>query len=515
MDGGARDRALAERAAAHHAEDRRERRASIATVGASHLGLLRDLRHARRSVARAGQLPRRPEQRRRAPHVAHEHRAHARRVSRRVRLRLRGPQRAACVWFATRSIPSRSSSATAGTFSTGTTRERSRRCFRATCRRSTAATSLPRCSCSVAAVVTLRRRAAFVRFRWTGLRDTLDLLDEAIARLGMKPEPLTDHARRAILHAEGSAEDAVEIATRLSSRLLPELETALLVALSDATGADDLAALREVRTWFEGLKHQVRSLEVDLAASDTDTLAADLIALADRADALRAGMDFRFLYDEKRKLFHIGHNATADRLDLQPLRLAGVGSAHSRATSRSSRGRSSPRTGAGSVVPSRCIGGRAALLSWGGTMFEYLMPSLFMRSQEHSLLAQSAELAVRSADRVRHRAQDAVGRVRIRIRQARCARQLPVSILRRAGHRHPPWARGRSRHRSVCVAHGRGHSPRGCALEPRRAGEAGRGWVATASTRRSTSRIRSVRPSWCARTWPTTKEWSSRRSTTS
>ena len=41
-------------------------------------------------------------------------------------------------------------------------------------------------------------------------------------------------------------------------------------------------------------------------------------------------------------------------------------------------------------------GGRPVLLSWTGTLFEYLMPSLWMRSYSNTLLERSRETAVRS-----------------------------------------------------------------------------------------------------------------------
>ena len=228
--------------------------------------------------------------------------------------------------------------------------------------------------------------------RWTGVRDTLDLLDEAITKLGIDGDP-TGGVRRALVHGETTREDAAEAAQRLDSKLLPELETALLAALAKPAVADDLASLREVRTWFEGLKHQVRSLAVDLGTELPEDVPIELRALADRADALRAGMDFRFLYDERRKLFHIGYNATADRLDSNHYDLL---ESEARVASFLAvvERQVEPAHWARLGRPVTKIEGRVALLSWGGTMFEYLMPHLFMRSQEHSLLAQSAELAV-------------------------------------------------------------------------------------------------------------------------
>jgi hypothetical protein len=46
--------------------------------------------------------------------------------------------------------------------------------------------------------------------------------------------------------------------------------------------------------------------------------------------------------------------------------------------------------------PHTLDGGRPALLSWTGTMFEYLMPSLWMRSYPNTLLERSRVAAVRA-----------------------------------------------------------------------------------------------------------------------
>ncbi len=123
------------------------------------------------------------------------------------------------------------------------------------------------------------------------------------------------------------------------------------------------------------------------------TLHDDLLALADDAATELAGMEFRLLYDAERKLFHIGYNATLDVIDphyydllASEARLASyiaivkgdVPQSHWYALGR----------------PMTSVDGAPALLSWGGTMFEYLMPELLMRSQPDTSLAQTCELAV-------------------------------------------------------------------------------------------------------------------------
>ena len=108
---------------------------------------------------------------------------------------------------------------------------------------------------------------------------------------------------------------------------------------------------------------------------------------------LSAKMKMDFLYDSGRKLFAIGYNVSTNCLD----------------TSRYDLLASEARFGsfvaiARGDVPlehwfalgrlySR-VGLKRVLLSWTGTMFEYLMPLLFLRSYPHSLLDKAAREAV-------------------------------------------------------------------------------------------------------------------------
>ncbi len=120
----------------------------------------------------------------------------------------------------------------------------------------------------------------------------------------------------------------------------------------------------------------------------TAAIAARLLALADQAYAFVAAMDFAFLHDDERKLFTIGYHpesATPDAsfydLLASEARLASfiaiakndVPVDHWFRLSRSLN-----RTA-----------GAMALVSWSGSMFEYLMPLLVMRSLPHTLLDQT------------------------------------------------------------------------------------------------------------------------------
>ena len=130
-----------------------------------------------------------------------------------------------------------------------------------------------------------------------------------------------------------------------------------------------------------------------IAEVNATALAGELLALGARADEEVRGMDFKLLYDADRKLFHIGYNATIDQNDghhydllASEARLASylaivkrdVPEAHWYALGR----------------PMTRVAGTPALLSWGGTMFEYLMPGLLMRSQEGTLLARTSAAVV-------------------------------------------------------------------------------------------------------------------------
>jgi cyclic beta-1,2-glucan synthetase len=108
---------------------------------------------------------------------------------------------------------------------------------------------------------------------------------------------------------------------------------------------------------------------------------------------LSAGMNMRFLYDPKRKLFAIGYNISTDRLDVSSYDLlaseARLGSFVAIA-----RGDVPLEHWFSLSRPYGAIGRQRVLLSWTGTMFEYLMPLLFQNSYANSLLDKSAREAV-------------------------------------------------------------------------------------------------------------------------
>ena len=134
------------------------------------------------------------------------------------------------------------------------------------------------------------------------------------------------------------------------------------------------------------------------AFTTSQWLAGETLGMAERLivniRVLSAGMNMRFLYDPKRKLFAIGYNVSTDQLDVSSYDLlaseARLGSFVAIA-----RGDVPLEHWFSLGRPYGAIGRQRVLLSWTGTMFEYMMPLLFQCSYENSLLDKAAREAVR------------------------------------------------------------------------------------------------------------------------
>ena len=128
----------------------------------------------------------------------------------------------------------------------------------------------------------------------------------------------------------------------------------------------------------------VRQACLQIAGEQPD-MCRRLHALADQADGFVQDMDFGFLYDRTRKLFTIGYHPESFTPDAAYYDLL---ASEARLASFVAIAKSD--------VPvehwfrlSRALNrahGATALLSWSGSMFEYLMPALVMRSLPFTLL---------------------------------------------------------------------------------------------------------------------------------
>jgi len=140
------------------------------------------------------------------------------------------------------------------------------------------------------------------------------------------------------------------------------------------------------------LRDRLRSL-LPAAKARTQRLIEDVRRIAADAERLVREMDFRFLYDRRRKLLSIGSDAETGKVhaacyDLLPseARIAAflaVANGHIPQESWFQLGRTQ-------ILDS----GHSTLISWTGTMFEYLLPAVWMRWYPETLLQRAMEGAV-------------------------------------------------------------------------------------------------------------------------
>ena len=160
--------------------------------------------------------------------------------------------------------------------------------------------------------------------------------------------------------------------------------------------ADQPLTLREVERLAHSFKHDDAHVqqvsEVQAASNHARQQLLALEALAKQCDAL-AMMDFTFLFDLDRNLFSIGFDVAESRCDASfydllasearlcsyvAIALGQVPQDHWFSMSRL-------------LIAAR---GKPILVSWSGSMFEYLMPLLVMPNYENTLLDHSCRVAV-------------------------------------------------------------------------------------------------------------------------
>jgi cellobiose phosphorylase len=107
-----------------------------------------------------------------------------------------------------------------------------------------------------------------------------------------------------------------------------------------------------------------------------------------------AEMDFSFLFDRNRDLFSIGYNVGDQRLDISYYDLL-ASEARLASFVTVAQGLTGPSHWFALGRLLTTTGGAPTLLSWSGSMFEYLMPLLLMPTYENTLLDQTYKAVVR------------------------------------------------------------------------------------------------------------------------
>jgi hypothetical protein len=206
---------------------------------------------------------------------------------------------------------------------------------------------------------------------------------------------------------------------QLAPWLAPALEPALRVSMRDATFTPLIAelsqvpALAELPEAYERIGDRVRErlaspralhpalrdvLEQLLERLPAARVAAlDLAGRFESAAELAQGyfddMDFGFLFDENRQLLRIGYNVTEDRPDQSCYDLL-ASEARTAVFLAIAKGDIPSDTWLRLGRKLTAYRDHVTLLAWSGTMFEYLMPQLYLRSYAGTLLDRSLRAAV-------------------------------------------------------------------------------------------------------------------------
>ncbi|NOT40014.1 MAG: glycosyl transferase, partial [Alphaproteobacteria bacterium] len=212
----------------------------------------------------------------------------------------------------------------------------------------------------------------------SGVTDAVALVQETLAtskQSGSHIDRIREHVAEfsASLRSAGTIEQAHAQATRLVG-----------LAGGDPSTTDTL-------TWSTAAQRAVESHARDLAPA-TD-VAERLRKLALAANNFSSAMDFRFLVNPELKLLSIGYLVDTETLDPSCYDLL-ASEARLASFVAIAKGDAPVRHWfrLGRLVTAVDRG--AALISWSGSMFEYLMPSLVMRAPKGSLLASTNRLIV-------------------------------------------------------------------------------------------------------------------------
>ena len=185
-----------------------------------------------------------------------------------------------------------------------------------------------------------------------------------------------------------------KLATQLSelaveAAAMVDIATAIALERSDGSGSDLLYWARATLAAIEAHREDHKD-----SAGTAASREARLLVLEDAFRAMAMAMDFGFLFDRSRQLLSIGFLISKSALDpncydllASEARLASFfaiakGDLPARHWFRLGRAATPVRRG-------------TALISWSGSMFEYLMPPLVMRAPARSFLEESDRLVVR------------------------------------------------------------------------------------------------------------------------
>jgi cyclic beta-1,2-glucan synthetase len=152
------------------------------------------------------------------------------------------------------------------------------------------------------------------------------------------------------------------------------------------------AAVDEARNWCLGLLDELDAAPVTATQAGISLSFRDLAA---RCEAYVREMDFSFLMNDRRQVFHIGYHVDNDRLDSNFYDLL-ASEARIASLVAIAKHDVPQRHWLHLGRPLLRIDGMRGLLSWNGTMFEYLMPTLLLRNYRNTLLNEGILAAIQA-----------------------------------------------------------------------------------------------------------------------
>lgn len=139
-------------------------------------------------------------------------------------------------------------------------------------------------------------------------------------------------------------------------------------------------------------KPSIKNLALE-GNEDAKAMIGRIENLCNTVNNILDNVDFNFLYDEKRMLFHIGYHVASGNIDTGCYDLM---ASESSLTSfiAIAKGAVPLKHWYKLGRPLTMVKGIPSFVSWSGTMFEYLLPNLVMREYEGSVFAQTSKAAV-------------------------------------------------------------------------------------------------------------------------
>ncbi len=150
------------------------------------------------------------------------------------------------------------------------------------------------------------------------------------------------------------------------------------------------AELDYAREWCQQFHQRLAE-----ARTIVEGLLANFHSLGRQIETYIETMDFGFLFDSSRKIFHIGYNVDNERLDNSYYDLL-ASEARLASLFAIAMGQIPQEHWLHLGRPLTRVDGTQTLLSWSGTMFEYLMPILLVRNYPGTLLDQSYAAVVKA-----------------------------------------------------------------------------------------------------------------------